>query len=234
VCGMTGHHDDGRVRCRCGCSSRAFVGVWVECACRCEGGWRRRWSTWNSWQRRFYTLERPPCPRLSTHFAATARAWPGVPVVGSHRRTRGASRPAAAPPLQRGELILFAGGPGGHVKSNLVAPASSTPPATVVCTIHRPRTACAGMTIIRVVSSLPTCGYGGFVAGRPVPLAAHLYHTTPGAGPAGPPTRPPHAAVLSKAPPPRPRPERRHLQCRSLGAVWGGTATVETAHCGRR
>jgi len=96
---------------------------------------------------------------------------------------------------QRGELVLVAGDPGGRVQSNLVAAASSTPPATAVCTIQRPRAECVGMTASGATSSSPICGSWGFVSGRRGPSASHLCYTTPGAGSVGPPTRPPRAVV---------------------------------------
>jgi len=129
----------------------------------------------------------------------------GHPRVGSHalHPTRWGSTGVRVGPVapqrrrlhQRGELDLVAGDPGGHVQSNLVAPASSTPPATAVCTIQRPRAECVGMTASGTTSSSPICGSWGFVSGRRGPSASHLCYTTPGAGSVGPPTCPPRAVV---------------------------------------
>jgi len=126
----------------------------------------------------------------------------GHPRVGSHaprptgwgpRGSRGgASRPAAAPATPKSELVLVVGDPDGHVQTNLVAPASSTPPPTAVCTIHRSRAECVGVTASGAVSLMLTCGSECLSTGRRGPFAPHLCHTALGAGSVGPPTRPPH------------------------------------------
>jgi len=162
------------------------------------------------------------CARLEGRAPRWARSTTmpdgnGYPRVGSHaphptgwgpRRSRGgASRPAAAPatpkgasqwrqPHQRCYLVLVAGDPGGHVQTNLATPASSTPHATAVCTIHRPHADCAGVTASGAMSLMLTCGSECLSTGRRGLFAPHLCHAKPGAGSVGPLTRPPHAPFL--------------------------------------
>jgi len=78
----------GSVGPRCGWCARPACwrqsDGWVQMWCRCRrwSEWRRGWSLRHSWQRRFYSLEGPPHPRLSARFGDGVRARRGAHLVG--------------------------------------------------------------------------------------------------------------------------------------------------------
>jgi len=115
--------------------------------------------------------------------------------MGVHRRTGGASRPAAAPATPTRRARPCRGRPRRTRSKQSRCSGFVDTPATAVCTIQRPRAECVGMTASGATSSLTICGSWGFVSGRRGPSASHLCYTTPGAGSVGPPTRPPRAVV---------------------------------------
>ena len=199
----------------------SWAPVWRHCACLA-----RRAPCW----------ARPSAmPDGSGHPRAGSDAPHPAGWVSTGARV-GPVPPQRCQPQERGELVLVAGDRGRHVRANLAGPASSTPPATAVFPILRPRAECADETASGAMSLLPICGCECLGTGRRGPFPPVLCHTTPRPGSVGPPTRPPHCcrpATWGPDPlPSRTRPARRKQQRRSAGTAWEPTVTAAAPHGG--
>ena len=197
--------------------------MWVGCGCLGEDGWRRRWSTWDGRQRRFYTLERPPRPFLSDRFEAlwalgAACTLLGAPTLHS-KRQRAPLCWLAAPHIRPSEVSHAYGcgqSPFSHAgRTNKATsclsrvtmadtfesisfgrlPRHRPPPPFVPFTGRAP--GALTRPPVRRCPCCPSVAASVSILARRGPFPLVLCHTTPRPGSVGPPTRPPHCCRLA-------------------------------------